>query len=110
MSYTIRIKSNEHSEKVLKHLFDIGYKWSDGSAFRYNMTTNHSRTYFIFYPKEKRIFYSLGDTVSCGNAEVELIGTVSYELKEVKRKVVKVGELSYYEDELANALKNIKPI
>lgn len=45
--------------------------------------------------------------------EFELRQTISYDLKEIPKndkKVVKVGNLSYYEDELAEALKNIKPL
>jgi hypothetical protein len=41
---------------------------------------------------------------------VELHAELNIIFKEAQRKVVKVGDKEYYEDELATALANIKPI
>jgi hypothetical protein len=109
MNYKIRIESPEHSEKVQKHLFSLGYTWAEGVTdvmytdakfIVFDITSKI--IYFVpFYRIEKIAEYQ----------EVELIEKVSYEFKEVpKREVVTIGEKSYYKDELEVALKNINPI
>jgi hypothetical protein len=118
MNYKIKIKSPEHSMKVEKHLFSLGYTWAYNSILYFDrIKIINYPMYFFFgelncYGEVKKIYWSDREKkfIVSHNKEVELIETVSYELKEVKRNVVKVGELSYYEDELADALKNIKPI
>jgi len=109
MKYKIRIKSPEHSEKVQDYLFSLGYTWAEGiTAVMYTdakfivFDITSKIIYFVpFYRIEKIAEYQ----------EVELIETVSYELKEIlKREVVTIGEKSYYKDELEVALKNINPI
>jgi len=110
MNYKIRIKSPEHSEKVQKHLSSLGYTW-------YGWSTDLTAVIFVdkrfltFDSEIKRIYYNKSFFNDLPNREVELIETVSYELKEVpKKEVVTIGEKSYYKDELEVALKNINPI
>lgn len=106
MNFKIKIKSPEHCEKVQKYLFSIGYKWSDSTTDLKHLDA----VGIMVYGDDKRFFYMKSVNEWNDVVELELVETVSYELKEVKRNVVKVGENSYYEDELAEALKNIKPI
>jgi hypothetical protein len=102
MNYKIRIKSPEHSEKVQKHLFSLGYRW-DGCD---QLIKNTDKPFLVF--QGKYLYWFDTDT---DFPELELIETVSYELKEVpKKEVVTIGEKSYYKDELEVALKNINPI
>jgi hypothetical protein len=109
MNYKIRIKSPEHSKMVQEHLFSLGYRWADGvTSVMYTEVS-----FLIFKSSAKRIFYfpSYNYEKLSDWQEVELIETVSYELKEVpKKEVVTIGEKSYYKDELEVALKNINPI
>jgi hypothetical protein len=104
--YKIKIHSPDHSEKVQKHLFSIGYTWTDSTTDLKHLDA----VGIIFNGKFKEFFYMKSFNEWKDVLEVQLIENISYELKEVKKNVVKVGELSYYEDELAEALKNIKPI
>jgi hypothetical protein len=53
--------------------------------------------------------YLLGCTPKGGNLQ-ELYVELEALRKEAQRKVVKVGDKEYYEDELSAALANIKPI
>lgn len=105
----IRVKSPEHSKIIQEKLFEMGYKWIAGKSVQFV----DKPCLFTNTDDEGSITYSSNGTEEYFNSqphtEVELVETISYELKEIK-KVVKVGELSYYEDELAEALKNIKPI
>jgi hypothetical protein len=104
MIYRIRIKSPEHSEKVQKHLFSLGYTW-------YGIFVD--KRFLTFDSEIKRIYYTNSESFfnNLPYREVELIETVSYEFKEVhKKEVVTIGEKSYYKDELEVALKNINPI
>jgi hypothetical protein len=106
MNYRIRIKSPEHSEKVQKHLFSLGYTWHGWSTVIFV-----DKRFLTFDSEIKIIYYNESFFNDLPNQEVELIETVSYELKEVpKKEVVTIGEKSYYKDELEVALKNINPI
>jgi hypothetical protein len=112
MNYKIRIKSPEHSEKVQKHLSSLGYTWY-GWSTDLNAVIFVGKRFLTFDSEIKRIYYTNSESLfnNLPNREVELIETVSYELKEVpKKEVVTIGEKSYYKDELEVALKNINPI
>lgn len=110
----IRIKSPGHSEMVQEKLFEMGYAWY-GEPIDKKVKHVNERYLFVGTYAENRITYacSADDDYfeSQPHIEFELVEVISYEFKEIpKRNVVKVGENSYYEDELAEALKNIKPI
>lgn len=107
--YKIRIKSPEHSEKVQKYLFSLGYRWG-GSRPSTNIMNKGFRNISI-YPNVKE-FWCFNNVKLCQDyIEVELLETISYEFKEIpKKEVVTIGEKSYYIDELEIALKNINPI
>jgi len=110
MDYKIRIESPEHSRKVQEHLFSLGYKW--GGTNSTDVISIFPET-IVFYSTSKKIYYFVAKKCETllGYQEVELIETVSYELKEIpKKEVVTIGEKSYYKDELEVALKNINPI
>ena len=103
-------KNFEHSRKIQEKLFEMGYSWT----FDLGKEVSFEVRPFIYANGEGHITYGtdykqfLSNTNFC---EVELIETVSYEFKEIpKKEVVKIGENSYYVDELEVALKNIKPI
>ncbi len=111
----IRVNSPEHSEKIQKKLFELGCEWATLSN---NKKVSYVDQQYLFVGTfdENKITYSsaVADDDYFENQphkEVELIETITYEFREIpKRNVVKVGEFSYYEDELSEALKNIKSI
>ncbi len=112
-SFKIRVNSPEHSEKIQKKLFELGYSWcsiskkiqfTDADFLYVNRFNANEITYSHGYGNED--YFN-----SQKMPEVELIETITYEFREIpKRNVVNVGGISYYEDDLAEALKNIKPI
>lgn len=111
--FKIRVKNSEHSEKIQNKLFELGYKWNSGGK-----TIQHTDKPFLYVNDydENGITFSTALIGECyfdsmNLSEVELIEKIEYEFKEIpKKNVVKIGENSYYEDELNEALKNIKPI
>ena len=111
----VRIKSPEHSEKVQKHLFSLGYVWGDwkGKIGMDVREVRHTEKPILEILEDRKVIFwtYLYDYSRDHPHELELIETVSYELKEVpKKEVVTIGEKSYYKDELEVALKNINPI
>ncbi len=88
----------------------MGYKWNSGGK-----SIQNTDDPFLFANCTGKNEITFGESHYYFNShhlsEVELIEKITYEFKEIhKRNVVKVGGISYYEDELTEALKNIKPI
>lgn len=107
-NFKIRVKSPEHSKLIQEKLFEMDYKWGQGKIVSYT-----DKPFLYVQQNGRHLTYGVMENEFICNSddytELELVEKISYDLKEIK-KIVKVGNLSYYEDELANALKNIKPI
>jgi hypothetical protein len=105
----IRIKSPDHSRKVQKHLFSLGYKWNTWNTLGVEVMYIEKPVLVIFEDRKVISWSEKSDLYPY--QELELFETVSYEFKEIpKKEVVTIGEKSYYKDELEIALKNINPI
>lgn len=109
--FKIRVNSPEHSEKIQKKLFEMGCGW----GWEKEDDIRHKEKFYLYVGTEYENVLTYGNTEKGFNLnplpEVELIEKISYEFREIpKKNVVKVGEFSYYEEDLAEALKNIKPI
>ena len=112
-SFKIRVNSPEHSEKIQKHLLNLGYEWSITKSKNISEENKSSPFLFAYSDGSVTSAHNLSQNYfkSHKNIEVELVETVSYEFKEIKkREVLKIGNNSYYMDELEIALKNINPI
>jgi len=105
----IRIKSPDHSRKVQKHLFSLGYKWDNHLTSGVEVVNTENPTLVILEDRKVICWSEKLDLYPY--QELELIETISYEFKEIpKKEVVTIGEKSYYKDELEVALKNINPL
>lgn len=81
----IRCKSAEHFEKVQKYLFSNGYKW--GSKYEsapYELKKGFKGDISIF--PEVREFFIWDLVKPFYFIEVELLETISYDLKEIPKK------------------------
>jgi hypothetical protein len=87
------------SETIQKHLFELGYKWQiNGQKVQY--TYQHGLTAHT----DGNITWGSGKTES-GFTDIDIEW-----MKPEKRKTVEVGDKTYYEDELAEALSKIKEV
>jgi len=96
------------SERVQKMLFEMGYEWFQGDVVRKEealclmtvMQEDTSSEGFIYWNDNELSFEeNLGEEIN-----IDWLRTPK------ERKIVTVGDQKYYEDELADALKGIKPI
>ena len=136
-AFKIRVQSPEHSEKIQKYLFSLGYYWCVPKLGNQKQIILTEKKFLVYYPENLTIYYSdngnkqlyrsngelyfdehrlpeveLVEKFSYEwietNNKIRIVETVSYEFKEIpKREVVKIGEKSYFLDELEIALKNI---
>lgn len=111
-----RVESPEHSEKIQKKLFEMGYAWNGGisglldRAGALYARTNGTIGYDVFDLDEE--FFNCWE-----GREYTLKEIISYELVQVKTdpvlppvELIELNGLKYKKSELEEALKLIKPM
>lgn len=104
------IKNPEHCELVQEVLFKNGYKWAGTESESKNIQNLHADMLtcysngLIFYACNSDEYDSTFIEHKNTAAKIELHYVI------VEKNVVKVGDVLYYEDEVIEALKDIKPI
>jgi len=84
-----------------------GETWGMLNSFDENLTDRYSRDFDIM---EVWQAHSNIDFLKCTSGDPSKHPTHKLLWKREERKVVKVGDVEYYEDELSDALSKIKPI
>ena len=101
------------SYTVQRHLFTQGVRWNE--LGRYGDGVNWGKCPALFVGNEGNLMYGNYDKKVFESltqyTEMELIETSTFTLEEViVRETIKIGDRTYYKDELTKALENIKPI
>ena len=100
-----RVESPEHSEKIQKRLFEMGYKWcgEDGTASDFQSEP------FLFAKSDGGISWVGSEDepffIKHSNEEMQLVETVSYDFVPVEKDVVMFDGKEYDKEQFKELLK-----
>jgi len=88
---------------IQKRLFKLGYEWVDGT------TVQFPNALYLYGHSDGRISYTDSPTSSWFEDQPHTEIDIEW-MKPKERKTIEVGDKTYYEDELAEALSKINEV
>lgn len=102
-----RVESPEHSEKIQKKLFEMGYGWAQGAR----NSVQHTNHPFLYGNENGQIKYDkTGDLdyfMAYPHQEMQLVETVSYDFVPVEKDVVMFDGKEYNKEQFKKLLKEV---
>ena len=105
--FKIRIKNSDHWNLVESELFKNGYEWAYGGKTHVPFS---SKAIWIYSDNGLNIYWSHEENCEYTKyiPEYDLTQTVSYSFNKINRKQIKIGKHTYFEDDIINALDDLK--